>query len=561
MRTLTYEEVEAARNNIIRRRATSRDRNSMLAIVAAVAMAGTGAGAPAAIAVGSLALLYQINFFKTTTKDRQDIGKLESDPSAIAALSPEQSEAIASALIELREQKRPQQQSHATNPPRIGPTNHDAAADRHHPPIPKPTQQPPVAKVSQATLPVVGSGAVHQPAGVDPVEPSAVVDGYAGDPWDDPVEEPGDWFDELFQEPWHCFVYGSTGDGKSTFVCNILHRLTALIPEAQVVIIDPKYPYSEWGGFPVTYKGDRQVAQGVRAMGDETAKRLAHATKEVEAGRPRPEFPPIIYVLDESNTAFTDHGAMVGDNIKRIVSRGRALNVWGIFLGTSCNVSAYGLQVPDLYNCHRFALKSLATVAINRDEALTKTDAARLIQDLKSLQSSPYLALIQSEGRDRQIVHLPPPIDHANQSPPNPENPYATAEQDGGGLPLSAPMDSNPHPGDADQPDSHNVASPVATLIGDVTDEAIRDEFIKGTPYAEVLRSFGIPSDRPEADRIHAIGKDTEREIRAVAQAQSLNATAKYFGTSSGTSKSYQHIRSLWHEENPPPVTAMTGMV
>jgi len=251
---------------------------------------------------------------------------------------------------------------------------------------------PPDTVATETVRPAIGRGFQYQP-GAGFVEDGLVLHEEEGD-------RPYAWFDNLFKEPWHCFIYGSTGNGKSTFVCNILHRLKSLIPDAKIVIIDPKYPYSEWGGFPVTFKGDKQVARGVEAMGQETAKRLEHATKEVDAGRPCPEFPPIIYVLDEANVAYTDYGTMVGDNIKRIVSRGRALNVWGVFIGTSCNVSAYGLQIPDLYNCHRFALKSLAAVAINRDDSLSKPDAARLLQNLKDYRSSPYIA------RPRETMRL-----------------------------------------------------------------------------------------------------------------------------------------------------------
>ena len=244
----------------------------------------------------------------------------------------------------------------------------------------------------------------------------------------------GKWFKRLSSDPWHYFVYGSTGDGKSTLVCNILSRLCSLFPNAEIVIIDPKYPYSEWGEHKVTYKGDHELLRGIKAMGAETARRLNEATRAVEQhGGPPPEFPPIVYVLDEANTAYTDHGQIVGDNLKRILSRGRALNVWGVFVGTSCNVGDYGVSLPDLFNTHRLALRSLAPLAINRDDTLTKEQKQQLQADLKEARRhSDYLSYVQSEGRDRTIEVLPPPLpqpESPQDQPANPTPPQAVTSE------------------------------------------------------------------------------------------------------------------------------------
>jgi hypothetical protein len=403
---------------------------------------------------------------------------------------------------------------------------------------------------TEGNRPVVGRGYQYQPGR-----------GFVQDGLLLHQESENDWFADLFKEPWHSFVIGSTGDGKSTLVHNILHQLTKTIAYPEIVIIDPKYPFSEWGDFPVTFKGDNELLKGINAMGYQTENRLKYAKKEVEAGRPCPEFPPIIYVLDEANTAYTDHGKIVGDNIKRIVSRGRALNVWGIFIGTSCNVSDYGIAVPDLYNCHRFALKSLTALAIKRDDTLTKPEADRLLREFKDIRTeSNYVALLQSEGRDRQIVTLPPPVENEQITPiPHPtesptDHPSATPEAQS---PLAVPAD----PWDADQPVAIPDGGAVATLIADVSDDALRQEFLKGAEYTDVLRSYGIPSDSPDAVRIHAIKTETMKALRAMCRTKGLNQTARHYGAGSGSSKMYLHIKRIWHEENPPVNVSLTGMV
>lgn len=97
-------------------------------------------------------------------------------------------------------------------------------------------------------------------------------------------------------------------------------------------------------------------------------------------------------------------------------------------------------------------------------------------------------------------------------------------------------------------------------MIADISDEAIRAEFLKGKSYVEVLRGFGIPSGSTDAPRIHAVKCKLEQEIRTVAKTTGLNKTAEIFGVSKGSGAGYQFIRELWRRENPEPV-AFSGLI
>lgn len=588
MRKLTYEEVEQARIEAIAARATDRNRASMGAIVAAVVVGGTGAGPVAAVAVASLAVISQIQFWRNTTQDRESIAAFAENP-LTANLDKLQESAV---IRVLRSQKESQAKE----------KTHDQPTPRPHSPHPRPNhstsvpnapQHSPVPAVVEDEGDPVVSGAPHRARDVgavdlptaDPVETAtaqgtAIVGrGFQFQPGvgfyadglvvrsDEVVEEDEEtelsWFDDLFAEPWHCFVYGSTGDGKSTLVCNILHRLTALMPDAEVNIIDPKYPYSEWGEFTVKYKGDKELAKGMAAMGAETEKRLQQAHALVERGEPAPNFPPIIYVLDEANTAFTDYKSEAGANIKRIVSRGRALNVWGVFIGTSCNVGDYGLAVPDVFNCHRLALRTLAPLAIAREESLSKEQRVKLTNELKrAKREHRYVALLQSGGEQSVVVLPPPHVPHApTHAPTVADSPSPQHQPHGEGDRVPASVDIGA--GGGDNPQSVPVGGGGGDrppLIADISDEAIRAEFLKGKSYVEVLRGFGIPSGSTDAPRIHAVKCKLEQEIRDTAKTTGLNKTAEIFGVSKGSGAGYQFIRELWRRENPEPV-AFSGLI
>ncbi|MCH2085442.1 MAG: type IV secretory system conjugative DNA transfer family protein, partial [Saprospiraceae bacterium] len=117
------------------------------------------------------------------------------------------------------------------------------------------------------------------------------------------------WILEIFKKSCHELIIGSTGSGKSTFIDNLINLADYNFGgNAEIFILDPKYPYTDWTNFTPQYRGLQAIDEipgfktcidGLNDMLDVLNNRLKADTIAVNDGLPRNNFKPQIWVLDE----------------------------------------------------------------------------------------------------------------------------------------------------------------------------------------------------------------------------------------------------------------------
>jgi hypothetical protein len=267
---------------------------------------------------------------------------------------------------------------------------------------------------------------------------------------DDPKELPAviepddpDWFRRAIRVSFSCLIHGGMGAGKSVLVNNLiccaqqeLETVYGLPPE--LVLIDPKFPDSEWiiGGKRIkpNYRGWESAIAGVTDMGEEVDNRLQEAQRIAEEideelfsdpsyELPLPERTPTIWVIDEAAALHERYKNEFSDPLKNAFWVGRSTRNVAIAIGQNPNCSNYGLQRPDTENASRFflgaamALKGLDELKTTR-ELKTKIRQQiysrlalvriRLLQGIDKPEEQ-YFGLVAIQNEMPFIAQMPPP--------------------------------------------------------------------------------------------------------------------------------------------------------
>lgn len=110
----------------------------------------------------------------------------------------------------------------------------------------------------------------------------------------------------------HFRLSGPTDSGKSTLADNLIGALSLTFGGFRVVLLDPKYPFSEWTTFHPDYKGFRDCLNGIAEIGDRVDARLEEAKRLVEQGKPIPDYEPELIAVDELEVLY-DEALVIDD--------------------------------------------------------------------------------------------------------------------------------------------------------------------------------------------------------------------------------------------------------
>ncbi|NET30199.1 hypothetical protein [Okeania sp. SIO1I7] len=241
------------------------------------------------------------------------------------------------------------------------------------------------------------------------------------------------WLDDTFVKSHHDLIIGATGRGKSTLVDNIAALANIHFGgNAEIFVIDPKYPYTEWKfagkKFKPQYKGLNAINEdfrtsfdGLQDMVNSLQNRLDAATIAAENGDELPEIKPQIWVVDESLMLREYDKELHSKAIKLLSTVGRALKIRIILLTQESNVNTNGLTVSGSFNFTRYYLGDSAKVpsVINREikSATEKNEIVAKTSDLIE-RGEKYFGLI-CPGEEKAFVEvLPPPGFYAEQQNP-----------------------------------------------------------------------------------------------------------------------------------------------
>lgn len=236
------------------------------------------------------------------------------------------------------------------------------------------------------------------------------------------------------------WVNGNMGSGKSTVLNNIINLITQLSPDAEIFIIDPKCPDSEWhiNGARVEpqYKGftpwknpktghlEPSALDGLLEMKASILKRLDDAMAERYAGIPAPPRNYKIWCCDEAEqlvNTFPKNKQNGEDNavdpILSAIKVARSTKNILLMIGQSPMCSRYGLLQSDLNNFGLILYLGEQNAAGGSEEiSLTRQQNARLKKQIAAYQhlaeqgeGNKYFGLVYLQGQAPFVAPMPRP--------------------------------------------------------------------------------------------------------------------------------------------------------
>lgn len=225
------------------------------------------------------------------------------------------------------------------------------------------------------------------------------------------VLEPQENFLKTIVETFNSFrVNGESGSGKSTFVRNLIALFNRYVPNVETVLIDPKYPMSEWDIMP-KYKGIDEALDGLTEAAELVETRLKLARDDKDAGKKIRDFKPVLYIIDEIDWTITHYGQDAANTLRTTLKVGRALNVRILYIGQTPLASRLKMNRDDFRHSANFFLGENIPAAIEETclSSSLKTDLeAQYV--LRQESSDRYHMLVKIPGKQPYLSKLPKPI-------------------------------------------------------------------------------------------------------------------------------------------------------
>lgn len=230
----------------------------------------------------------------------------------------------------------------------------------------------------------------------------------------DIIEPPSDWLIKICLLSVHFRVNGQTGSGKSTFVLNLLTILVKSFEavknqNVEVFIIDPKFPFSDWGKLTPNYKGIDESLDGLETMSNTILDRLKLARDCADHKRPLPVFRPQLWVVDEIDMIVSHYEKVASKHLKIGLKVGRALGVKLCYVGQSPLADDLKLRRNDFNNSTNIFLGSNGLAGVD-EICYTGQQKAFLTGQLaaREQQEQKYFALVKAPQLPPFTAQLPP---------------------------------------------------------------------------------------------------------------------------------------------------------
>lgn len=230
------------------------------------------------------------------------------------------------------------------------------------------------------------------------------------------------WILEIFKKSCHELIIGSTGSGKSTFIDNLINLADYNFGgNAEIFILDPKYPYTDWTNFNPQYRGLQAIDEipgfktcidGLNDMLDVLNDRLKADTIAVDKGLPRNNFKPQIWVLDELLMVKDADSKLYQRAVETISRVGRGMGIRIMMLSQESNVLKNGLSVAGLQNFTRYYLGEAWKIeSVREREIKVKEDREKVTNQLIEItnQNIKYYALVCGDETTPTVGVLPKP--------------------------------------------------------------------------------------------------------------------------------------------------------
>lgn len=230
------------------------------------------------------------------------------------------------------------------------------------------------------------------------------------------------WILDIFKKSCHELIIGSTGSGKSTFIDNLINLADYNFGgNAEIFILDPKYPYTDWTTFTPQYRGLQVIDElpgfktcidGLNDMLAVLKDRLKADTIAVDKGLPRNNFKPQIWVLDELLMVKDADSKLYQRAVETISRVGRGMGIRIMMLSQESNVLKNGLSVAGLQNFTRYYLGEAWKIeSVREREIKVKDDREKVTNQLIEItnQNIKYYALVCGDETTPTVGVLPKP--------------------------------------------------------------------------------------------------------------------------------------------------------
>lgn len=221
----------------------------------------------------------------------------------------------------------------------------------------------------------------------------------------------------------HYKIEGVSQSGKTTFVEYLLSLLSGEDPTTEKLLIDPKYRKAKpnWSFLP--YCAD--IAKVPKALEDFVSEVEERQQSETDFAD---QFPKI-FVIDEWDWIYTDHGKEALRNLRKLIKVGAELRCYVVLLGQSPLAKDTGLSTSDFDQMVRISIGKVALKVLNnpahfafsnRDELLVKAE--------KLYTTGQRFALVQEHGQNPRLEIIPKIVkpnqteDLDEENEPLPEN-------------------------------------------------------------------------------------------------------------------------------------------
>lgn len=231
------------------------------------------------------------------------------------------------------------------------------------------------------------------------------------------ILEPQENFLKSVIETFNSFrVNGESGSGKSTFVRHLISLFNRYVPNVETVLIDPKYPMSEWDIMP-KYKGIEEALDGLTEAAELVETRLKLARDDKDLGRKIRDFKPVLYIIDEIDWTVTHYGADAANTLRTTLKVGRALNVRILYIGQTPLASRLKMNRDDFRHSANFFLGENIPAAIEETclSSSLKTDLEQQYV-LRQESSDRYNMLVKVPGKQPYLAKLPKPFGNSGTS-------------------------------------------------------------------------------------------------------------------------------------------------
>lgn len=200
----------------------------------------------------------------------------------------------------------------------------------------------------------------------------------------------------------HYKIEGVSQSGKTTFVEYLLSLLSGEDPTTEKLLIDPKYRKAKpnWSFLP--YCAD--IAKVPKALEDFVSEVEERQQSETDFAD---QFPKI-FVIDEWDWIYTDHGKEALRNLRKLIKVGAELRCYVVLLGQSPLAKDTGLSTSDFDQMVRISIGKVALKVLNnpahfafsnRDELLVKAE--------KLYTTGQRFALVQEHGQNPRLEIIP----------------------------------------------------------------------------------------------------------------------------------------------------------